>query len=127
MPELETSTWHIVLTVALLVVINTAVTEWWARRRGHSWTSTAGEFVAVLFANLLIIGLLPDFLLRNGLPDQDPLFFVVLISLLSTLFDRAIATRHRPDEPVHVWAEARVELAEWRRARAATTCDPPPL
>jgi hypothetical protein len=108
-----------VLTVCLLVVINTTVTEWWARRRGHSWSSTIGEFAAVLFANLLIIGLLPDFLLRNGLPDQDPLFFVLLISLLSTLFDRAIATRHQPDEPVHVWAEARAQWAERRRARAA--------
>ncbi len=107
LPGLNTPTWHIVVAVALLVVLNAAVTEW--RRRRRTWSSFFTELLSVLAVNVVIVGLFPDFLLRDGLPDQDPLFFVVLISLLSTMFDRGIDTRPEPDEPVHPWREARTQ------------------
>lgn len=114
-PELTTSSLRIGVTVVVLVVLNAAVTEWWRRRRGSGWSTTWREFIVVFGVNLAILGFLPDALLYNGLPDQDPLSFVVLLSLLSTMFDRCIDTRPEVDEPVRPWSTA---TAQWRERQA---------
>lgn len=75
--------------VALVVAVNTAVSHLLARR-GFNWSSTAVEFMVMLLINFMVI-LVYDFALLR-LPGSinltNTLFFVVLLTLIVTLFDR---------------------------------------
>lgn len=113
-PELSVSNVRIGVTVAVLVVINAVVTELWHNRRG-GWQTTFGEFCAVFAVNVLLIALLPEFLLADGLPDGDSGLLVLMISLLATMYDRGRDRREPVDEPAHPWREA---WQEWQARRA---------
>lgn len=121
-PELSVNNLRLAVTVALLVLLNTLVTEVWHHRRGSGWSTTLREFLVVLLVNGLLLALLPETLLSGGLPEEDSVFLVVLLSLMATMFDRGrdtrplVEPRPRPFRDAwHDWTERR---ADERTARA---------
>jgi hypothetical protein len=104
LPGVEATAVELSLAVAYLIVTNTIVSEWLARR-GVGWASAAREFVvmAVINAALVAAALLV-------LPSGDgsinvgaALFFLLLLTLLVTLYDRFrpyyLARTHATAEP----------------------------
>ena len=118
-PELSINNLRLGLSVATLVFLNAAVTEWWFRKRGRDWTSTLTEFLAVLLVNVVLLALVPEILLARGLPEQDSLLLVVMLSLMATMFDRGRDTRPPVDPPAHPFREAQVAWSARRGAARA--------
>jgi hypothetical protein len=114
-PELSVDMVRLALSVGLLVLLNTVVTELWQTRRGHGWSTTMREFGVVLLVNVLLLALVPEVLLGNGFPEEDSAVLVVMLSLMATMFDRGRDTRPPLEEPVHPFREAR---DQWRLRRA---------
>jgi hypothetical protein len=89
LPDVQSSTLQLAVGVALVVTINTALSHWLARR-GFGWAFALGQFVVMGVVNLGLI--LAYALLRSRLDTPvsrgDALFFVLLLTLLVTLFDR---------------------------------------
>jgi hypothetical protein len=75
--------------VPVIVLLNTALSHWLARR-GFGWAFSFGQFIVLAAVNL--IGLLAYAFLRTRFDDAvsvvNILFFVLLLTLLITLFDR---------------------------------------
>lgn len=72
---------------ATIIVLNTVVSHWLARR-GVGWRNALGQFIVMAAANLTIAAafqLLPG---ARDLDDTAVAFFVLLLSLIVTLFDR---------------------------------------
>ena len=89
LPGVQASNLELSLGLGLVVVVNTALTHWLARR-GFGWAFSFGQFGAL--ATLNLIGLLAYALLRTRFFDPvsvlNILFFVLLLTLLITLYDR---------------------------------------
>jgi hypothetical protein len=89
LPGVQAPTLQLVIGVAVLVLVNTAVSEWLARR-GTTWRNTFVEFLAmaaVNFGTVVVFFLL----LRTGegrLHVGNALFFAFLLTLIVTLYDR---------------------------------------
>jgi hypothetical protein len=95
-PEVRSGNLGVAVGVAVLVVLNTLVSEW-LYRRGRSWNNTFTEFLAMLAINVGIVfadSLLPP---RHDAPNRSTLFVVLLLSLLIALYDRYRATRGATD------------------------------
>jgi len=76
----------------VVIVLNTALSHWLARR-GVGWKNVIGHFVVMAAANTTIVAL---FQLGAGPGDLDDAaagFFILLLSLILTLFDRALEVR----------------------------------
>ncbi len=97
LPGVHTSSTQLFVGVAVVVVVNAAITLA-AARRSMSIESITLAFAARLAANALLV-LLADRLLGGRPGDIDPgpaLFFLMLISLITTLHDRWTPVReHR--------------------------------
>jgi hypothetical protein len=108
-PDVRSSNLGIAIGVAVLVVLNTLVTEW-IYRRGHSWQTTFSAFVATLAINVGLV--LADSLIssRRDMPNRSTLFVVLMLSLLIALYDRYRATRGATDIRTPA-------LAAWREER----------
>ena len=80
--------------VGLVILANTAISEWMIRH-GHSWSTVFNQFVAMLAVNVGIV-LAGQLALRmiGRYPLDQALVFVLLLTLIVTLFDRY--------RPVHV-------------------------
>ncbi len=80
---------QITFGVAFVVVVNAAVSQWLSGR-GHSWKHVGGQFAAMLVANLLIVVVYLGVLRRSDTPidESATAFFLLLLTLLVTLFDR---------------------------------------
>ena len=113
-PDVRSSNLGIAIGVAVLVVLNTLVSEW-IYRRGHSWQNSFTAFVATLVINVGIV--FADSLLspRRDAPNRSTLFVVLLLSLLIALYDRYRATRGATDIRTPAIAAWRAE----RRKREA--------
>ncbi len=89
LPEVKASNLQIAVGVAILVVINTALSHWLSRR-GTGWRSILQEFVvisAVNFSLILAIDLLlPK--LDGSIDLENALFLVLLLTLNVTMYDR---------------------------------------
>ena len=75
--------------MAILIIINTALSHWLARRGTH-WKSIIREFIVMTIVNFGMV-LVFDFLLPryNGSINLfNTLFFVLLLTLNVTLYDR---------------------------------------
>jgi hypothetical protein len=88
----EASAGRIIIGVAIFTVINAAVSHWMALR-GRSWRLLAGELVAMLAVNLvilLVLEALDRFLgIREArVPFGATLFFAYLLTLIIVLYDR---------------------------------------
>ena len=89
LPGIEISTARLIVGVGIIVVLNTVITEWFGRH-GMSFDTAMKEFLGVALANFIIV-LVYDLILRRSdghLNVGATLFFVFLISILISLFDR---------------------------------------
>ena len=73
----------------MLIIANTVISEWLARR-GRSWETAIREFLAMALVNggVAVVAwlLLPDG--EGELHLGNALFFLLLLTLLVTLYDR---------------------------------------
>ena len=86
---MDASGLQIGIAVGVLITLNTVVSEWLARR-GVGWETTGREFIAMAAINAAVA-----FAMWLILPTTDgslhlgnTLFFLLLITLLITLYDR---------------------------------------
>jgi len=89
LPGVESSSLQLFLGIAGFVVINSAIGVW-AVKRGYAWDSAAVSFGIVFTTNAVLV-VLADVLLSRGsghLDLVDALFFVLLFSILTSLYDR---------------------------------------
>ena len=87
-PGTELSPLDVVFTVALIVVANAAVSQW-LTRRGHSWSTTVREFLAMSVVNgVLVVIYLTLFRREQSVNEAAALFMLLLLTLLTTLYDR---------------------------------------
>ncbi len=89
LPDVRSSNLQLAAGVAVVVIINTALGHWLARR-GFGWAFSLWQFAVLAAVNLgLILGYA---LLRTRFDEPvslaNALFFVLLLTLLVTLFDR---------------------------------------
>ncbi|MBE7162320.1 MAG: hypothetical protein INR72_13840 [Williamsia herbipolensis] len=116
LPGVDATSPQIVVTVAILVVANSVISHHIAGR-GVEWTSTVSQFIAVAAINagvVVILVLLPT---PRG-PAVQPipsLFFLLLISLVVTLYDRYRMLRIlRQGKAFPIWAIRRRHLERIR-------------
>jgi hypothetical protein len=80
---------HLAYGVTLIIIANTAVSQWLVKR-GVEWQSAVREFVVMSVVNLAILGLfsvvLPGMSVKLDAPAT--LFGLALLTLLVTLYDR---------------------------------------
>ncbi|HYI24700.1 MAG TPA: hypothetical protein VD767_04750 [Thermomicrobiales bacterium] len=88
LPNMQLSTLQLVIGVSAMIILNTVVSEFLARR-GMDWQSTFTEFIAMAVVNAGILGV---YRLVVGSNDDvrwgNTVFFLFIISLLITLYDR---------------------------------------
>ena len=109
-PNTETSPLGIVFVVSLVVVTNAAVSQWLAAR-GRTWAVAGGSFVAMALINLAIVAAYR--LVFGGDDEADlgaALFLLLLLTLLTTLYDRY--------RPLRAAAYTPVEVEPWDGATA---------
>ena len=88
LPGDDESALGIAIGVGLVIVVNTAVSEW-VIRRGQRWGSVMRQFGLMLALNLAIVGVAGIVLrLLSAEPFQHALVFVLLLTLIVTLYDR---------------------------------------
>ncbi len=89
LPNVQAGNIALVAGVAFVIILNTALSHWLSRR-GHEWTSILRQFIVMTAVNfgltLLYAFLLPRYGGSIGLTDT--LFFVLLLTVLVTLYDR---------------------------------------
>jgi hypothetical protein len=89
LPEVRSTNLQLAIGMAIIIIINTALSHWLARRGTH-WRSIIQEFVVMTIMNFGIV-LAFDYLLpRYGgsINLFNTLFFVLLLTLNVTLYDR---------------------------------------
>lgn len=87
-PSVKASDIQIAIGVALLIIINTALSHWLSSR-GSGWKSLLQEFVVMTLVNFSLI-LVADFLLpriEGSINLGDTMFFVLLLTLNVALYD----------------------------------------
>lgn len=75
------------VAAALVIILNTGVSHWLARR-GVGWRNALGQFIVMTAANLTIAAAFQVLPGARDLDDAAVAFFVLLLSLIVTLFDR---------------------------------------
>jgi hypothetical protein len=89
LPGVQATNFQFGVGVPVIVLVNTALSHWLARR-GFGWAFSAGQFLVLFAVNL--VGLMAYALLRTRFDDPvsmaNILFFVILLTLLLTLYDR---------------------------------------
>jgi hypothetical protein len=100
-PNNEATPLQITIAIGFVVVASAGVSQWLAAR-GIAWSSTAREFAAMGSVNLLL-AIVYLALLRQAdteINEAATVFFVVLLTLIITLFDRFHQERliRRPSE-----------------------------
>jgi hypothetical protein len=89
LPDVQASNLELAAGVAFVIILNTVVSHWLAGR-GTTWRSTLTQFIAmaaVNFGSVLIFSfILPRF--DGSINLGNTLFFVLLLTLLVTMFDR---------------------------------------
>lgn len=89
LPGREASNLQLVVGVAFIIILNTVISHWLARQ-GTEWQHTISQFIVMAAINfglaLLYVFLLPRF--EGSLNLGNTLFFVLLLTLIVTLFDK---------------------------------------
>ena len=89
LPNLDATAIQVAIGVTVVVVATSAASQWisgW----GYSRSTTVGEFLATLALNCVIVGVYLVVLRRSDRPVNEAalVFFVLLLTLIVTLFDR---------------------------------------
>ena len=88
LPGEEESPLGVAIGVGLVILVNTAVSEWFIRR-GQRWGSVVRQFGLMLALNIAIVAVAGLGLrLMSAEPFQHALVFVLLLTLIVTLYDR---------------------------------------
>lgn len=89
LPDVQSNSIQIAIGVAIFVVINTFLSHW-ISRRGRQWKSIAQEFIVMSLVNIGLVYLFDFLLPRYGgsINPGNTLFFVLLLTLIVTLYDR---------------------------------------
>jgi hypothetical protein len=89
LPEVRATDLQLVVGVAFVVIINTALSHWLARR-GFGWAFARQEFIVMLGVNLGLLLAYTFLRSRFEAPVNlaNALFFAFLLTLLVTLYDR---------------------------------------
>ena len=88
LPGDDESALGIAVGVGLVILVNTAVSEWFIRH-GRRWGSVVRQFGLMLVLNVAIVGVAGLALrLLSAEPFQHALVFVLLLTLIVTLYDR---------------------------------------
>jgi hypothetical protein len=100
LPNIDATPIQLTFAVGFVVVSNAVVSQWLASR-GHSWTSTLGQFVVMLIINIGTVIAYLALLRRSDEPVNEAaaVFFVLLLTLIVTLFDRYRPIRVSGFEP----------------------------
>jgi len=99
LPDNDVSVFRVAIPVAFVIAVNSFVSTWLARR-GRTLESMAAEFVVMLGINLAS-ALVFITLIRNSdssVNEAAMLFFVLLLTVIVTLFDRYHRTGARADD-----------------------------
>lgn len=89
LPEVRASSFQVAIGLSILIIINTELSQWFARRGTH-WKSIIQEFIVMSAVNFGIV-LAYDFLITRfdgSINLFDTLFFILLLTLNVTLYDR---------------------------------------
>lgn len=86
-PNTDSTPLQLTFTVSVIVVANAAVSQWLARR-GRSWETTARQFGAMVAVNGVIVLVYFTLFRRDDVDENAALFFLLLLSLIVTLYDR---------------------------------------
>jgi hypothetical protein len=89
LPDVRSTDLQLGVGVALVIIINTTLSHWLSRR-GYSWASTLRQFVTMLLINALLTAAYAMFLssTEGSVSVKTAAFFVLLLTLLVTLYDR---------------------------------------
>jgi hypothetical protein len=89
LPDVRSTDLQLGVGVALVIIINTTLSHWLSRR-GYSWASTLRQFVTMLLINALLTAAYAMFLssTEGSVSVRTAAFFVLLLTLLVTLYDR---------------------------------------
>ena len=88
LPGTDESPLVIAIGVGLVILVNTSVSEWFIRH-GRRWGSVVRQFGLMLALNVAIVGVAGMVLgLVSAEPFQHALVFVLLLTLIVTLYDR---------------------------------------
>ncbi len=108
LPEVRASSLQVAIGLSLLIIINTELSQWLARR-GTRWKSIIREFIVISAVNFGIV-LVYDFLiirLGGSINLPDTLFFILLLTLNVTLYDR-----YRRSQ---IWSQAATVVFAWSK------------
>jgi heme/copper-type cytochrome/quinol oxidase subunit 4 len=89
LPDVRASNLELAVGTAFVIILNTVVSHWFARR-DTEWSSTIVQFVVMAVINFGLV-LLYSFLLPSSdgsINLSNTLFFVLLLTLIVTMFDR---------------------------------------
>jgi hypothetical protein len=89
LPDIRANTVELLVGITLLVIVNTIVSHLLARRK-FGWVFTMWEFVVLVAVNAGLFLVYSFWRLQTGEPVNltNVIFFVLLLSLLITLYDR---------------------------------------
>ena len=89
LPGVQAGDLQLMISAAFVVLVNTALSHWLARR-GFGWAFTLGQFLVLFVVNsgLMLAHALLQFGVGKSIGVANALFFVLLLTLLVTLFDR---------------------------------------
>lgn len=101
LPEVRSSNLQLAIGVAIIIIINTALSHWLARLGSH-WKSILQEFIVMSLVNVGIVLSFNFLLPRTGgsINLLNTLFFMLLLTLDVTLYDRyrAVHIRNNANE-----------------------------
>ena len=88
LPGVQATNLQLAVGVAVVVIINTVLSHWMARR-GFGWAFSLGQFIVLAVANFIVLQgyTFLQSMFAHPVRFTNSLFFVLLISLLVTLFD----------------------------------------
>jgi hypothetical protein len=89
LPDVQSTFLQLAVGVAFIIIVNALLSQWLARR-GTEWSSILRQFIVMTVVNfglvLVYAFLLPNF--EGSLNLGNTLFFVLMLTLLVTLYDR---------------------------------------
>ena len=104
-PNTESTPLQMTITVSIIVVAN-AVVSLWMTRRGRSWETTGKQFVAMVGVNAVIALAYFTLLRRDEVNEAAAVFFLLLLTMIVTFYDRYRPLRSAGYPPIGRRAEA---------------------
>jgi hypothetical protein len=104
-PDTTSTPLQMTFTVSVIVVANAAVSLWLAGR-GRSWATTGRQFVAMVGVNAVITLVYFTLFRRDDVNEGAAVFFLLLLSLIITLYDRYRPLRSAGYPPIGSGAAA---------------------